>query len=425
MKELIARVLHGEIFKDSAWAVLGNGIGNALLLMAGILIARLLGKDVYGEYGFVKSTMFYIASFASLGLGVTTTKFIAAHIVDSPQYVKCVIKDSLFLTLCFSGSIALLLIVFAAPFARLVHEPSLRLAFQILAIIIVFRAITLTQIGLLAGFKKFKTVAINGLLSGLFMLCICVPLTYWLGLKGTLCALLLSQVFNAFINTRAILCVNKTLVNQEKKNFKLELFRFSLPVALQESSYFVSHWGAITLLTIFSSSGEVGLYTATAQWSAIIMMVPGLLNNVILSYLSGSVNNQVQHKHTIVSMLSINFFSTLIPFVLVYICAGLIASFYGPTFTGMPSLIRLLTFATIFECCSNVLKSELLARSRVWLLFSIRLIRDVLLISALYVFLLKTHGENGAASYSLCNVISSVLFFGTLLFSYFIINKNR
>lgn len=74
------RLLNSKLFKDSFWAVFGNGIGNALLLLSGILIARFLGKDLYGEYGVVKTTMFYVASFATFGLGFTSTKYIAQYV---------------------------------------------------------------------------------------------------------------------------------------------------------------------------------------------------------------------------------------------------------------------------------------------------------------------------------------------------------
>ena len=46
IKEVKNKVLSSQLFKDSFWAVFGNGFGNAMLLLAGILIARLLGKDI-------------------------------------------------------------------------------------------------------------------------------------------------------------------------------------------------------------------------------------------------------------------------------------------------------------------------------------------------------------------------------------------
>lgn len=424
--QIRTKLSQSRLAKDSFWAVFGNGIGNALLLVAGIIIARFLGKDVYGEYGFVKSTMFYMASFAAMGLGFTTTKYIAYHLQESPKYVKSILSDSLVITLSFSGFIALLLVCFAKPFAIMIKAPSLTIAFQALAAIIIFKAITTTQIGLLSGFKQFKIIAYNSVFSGLFLLISCVPLTYVWGLKGSLLALFLSQAFNAAINYVAIHRITKGLTNQIKHKFKSELIKFSLPIALQESSYIVSHWGAIMLLTFYSSLGEVGLYTATSQWNSIILMIPGLLHNVILSYLSSSINEKQQHKRTVTKMLSINLITTLIPFLFVYLLAGFIASFYGPTFSEMPRILRLLTFATIFECCSQVYKSELMAQSKVWALFSIRLLRDMILVGLLFVLLIKNNGNEGAFLYSICYVVSSVALFVLLLLAYvFLVKKNR
>ena len=53
--KVIGKLKNNKFFKDSFWAVFGNGMGYALLLLAGIIIARFLGKDLYWEYGFVKT----------------------------------------------------------------------------------------------------------------------------------------------------------------------------------------------------------------------------------------------------------------------------------------------------------------------------------------------------------------------------------
>ena len=53
IKSTIHSIFKSNFFKDSSWAVFGNGIGYGLMLLSGIIIARMLGKDLYGEYGFV------------------------------------------------------------------------------------------------------------------------------------------------------------------------------------------------------------------------------------------------------------------------------------------------------------------------------------------------------------------------------------
>ena len=411
IENLKVTLLNSKLFKDSFWAVFGNGIGNALMLLAGILIARFLGKDLYGEYGVVKTTMFYIASFATFGLGFTSTKYIAQYMNGKKEYIKCIVRDSLVITFTFSCLIALILIVFSASLANYVNEPGLKIAFQALAIVVVFKAITTTQIGILAGLKDFKISARNSFLSGIFMLVLCVPLTFFGGLKGSLLALLSSQAFNALLNYCTIRKMTKSLTEQKNKGFKKELILFSFPVALQESSFTVCHWTAVMLLTKYASVGELGLYSAGAQWNSIVLMIPSLLSNVVLSYLSGSVNDEKQHDKTVNRMLLINFATTMIPFVGVYVFANFIASFYGSSFIGLPELMRVMVFTTILESCTSVFKSELMAQGKTWLLFTLRFIRDFVFVSIVYYILAIHATNNGAISYAWCSVVVSLGFF--------------
>lgn len=424
-KTLSYSIKNNKFFKDSFWAVFGNGLGNGFLLLAGILIARFLGKELYGEYGVVKTTMFYIASFATLGLGVTSTKYIATLLNSKPIHVKNVIHDAMTITVIFSSIIAIIIFIIAPFIANLLNEEQLVLALRALSVVIIFKAITTTQIGVLAGFKEFKTIALNSLSSGLLMLVICVPLTYLWGLKGALLSLLFSQIFNSIVNYMGIKRKSRSFSFVEKVSYKKELAYFSFPVALQESSFAICNWAAIMLLTKLSSMGEVGLYTASAQWNSIITMIPGLLINVILSYLSSSINNSIKHKKTLKLMLRINFFTTIIPFVIVYFLADFIASFYGKSFEGMPSVLRILTFSTILEACASVYKSELLALGKTWLLFSVRLFRDMILVIGVYILLTFSNGVDGAIMYSWAVVVMSALFFLVLLVSYNIICKRN
>ncbi|MEE0621409.1 MAG: oligosaccharide flippase family protein [Prevotella sp.] len=417
-------LLNSKLFRDSFWAVFGNGIGNALMLFSGIIIARLLGKELYGEYGIVKTTMFYIASFATLGLGVTSTKYIASLISENSIHVGNIIRDSISITLIFSGLIAFILFISASSLADFLNESSLVIAFKALAIVIIFKAITTTQIGILAGFKNFKTIAINSLLSGFVMLLLCIPLTYKFGLKGSLATLLISQIFNSLINFFSIRKKSKDIPLIKNVSYKKELICFSFPVALQESSFTICNWAAIMMLTKISSIGEVGLYTASAQWNSIITMIPGLLINVVLSYLSGSVNQKHLHEKNLKLMLCVNFITTIIPFIIVYFLANFIASFYGDSFSEMPSVLRVLTFSTILEACASVYKSELLALGKTWLLFSIRFVRDFVLVVSVFVLLNYTDGKNGAIMYSWAVVIMSVIFLLTLFIVYKF-EKNR
>ena len=117
ISKLKQKVIHSKFIQDSSWAIFGNGFGYALLLLAGIIIARLLGKDLYGEYGFIKTTMFQFAAFSTLGLGYTSTKFVAEYRAKDPTKIRGIIASSINITIIVSCIIALALFIFAHPFS--------------------------------------------------------------------------------------------------------------------------------------------------------------------------------------------------------------------------------------------------------------------------------------------------------------------
>ena len=238
----------------------------------------------------------------------------------------------------------------------------------------------------------------------------CIPLTYFHGLVGALGALLSSQAINCILNQISLNKILSRLNNQVNISRKKELLLFSIPIALQESTYTISNWGGSLLLVKFSSVGELGIFSAASQWNAIITFVPGLLYNVVLSYLSSNADNKSAHDNTIKKMLSINLVCTLIPFVAVYIFAGWITSFYGETFDGMKDVLRVYTLCTVFNCCGNVFSSEFIVRHRNWLLMTIRVSRDALLLISAAIILNICHGENGAMVYASIITVLSALY---------------
>ena len=149
--------------------------------------------------------------------------------------------------------------------------------------------------------------------------------------------------------------------------------------------------------------------------------MPSLLQNVVLSYLSGAVGDKIANMNMFRRMLQVNFVCAIIPFSVVTLASSLITTFYGETFVDMQSALVILIFATIPATLSNVYVANLLANSKNWTLFALRVSRDAITIVSLYFILLDSKGENAAYSYALLNVIVSILFLGGL----FIISKYK
>ena len=76
--------------KGVFWSVLGSVLSRVLLFITWIIMARILGKELYGEYGLIRNTILMFATFAGFGMGITGMKFIAENYEnDRNNFLKC------------------------------------------------------------------------------------------------------------------------------------------------------------------------------------------------------------------------------------------------------------------------------------------------------------------------------------------------
>jgi len=371
---------------------------NALSLIAGIVVARFLGKDVFGEYGMIKTTLIEIAVFSTFGLGYTITRYIAQYKEEHADKIHQLVRFSTFITFIISGSIAILVLVFANQLAMFLKAPQLATMLRISSIAIVFNAITTTQIGQLAGFAAFKTIAINKSISGIVIFILSVILTYFYALEGAVIALTISLFFNAVINYVSVNRILQKYNNKKHIDNKLnkEILKFSLPIALQESSYAVTYWFIAFLIVRLSNYGELGIYNAAAQWGSIISYIPSVLGNVMLSYFSESVKEKERNGKIVNRMLLLSVASTLIPFLFVLIFMPFITSLYGATFIAMNTVLSIVMFTAVIQSIISVYTKEFIAHGENWFLFLSRIIRDILILVIAITFI-KVFTERGTA----------------------------
>ena len=357
-----------------------------------------------------------MASFAALGLGFTSTKYVAQYISEDKSQVNSIIKSAIIIAFVSSSTMAIALMLVAGGLSEFLGEPQLAGPFRYLALIIVLKALSTAGIGILSGFGLFKDIGKCNVVSGLVMLVAAFPLTYLGGLNGALLSLTVSQMILMLQVYYYIHREIKHLPQQKSCKKTRELLLFSVPVALQESSYTICNWGAIMLLSKYSSIGEVGIYTIAAQWNSIVLFIPSALSNVVLSHLSNTRRNMEKHNKTMKTMMLVNLACTFFPFLIVCLFSGSIASLYGESFVGLPKVLQLFVFSAIISSCTNVLNSELLSIGKNWLLFALRFGRDIIILGLVYAFLSICGGMNGAYAYVLIYIVMMLLYFIALIF---------
>ena len=184
---------------------MGSAIGKGLALLAGIVVARLLGSEAYGEYGTIRNTLLMIAIFSTMGLGYSATKFIAeSRATGNHSRIVATHRIATIITKIVSGFIAILLVIVAKDVAIWIDAPHLAGALRLSAIAIVFNAINTTQAGELAGFSAYKALAKNNAIAGIVTFFTSIILTYYQGFNGAIIALILSLFVNVVLNNRSI-----------------------------------------------------------------------------------------------------------------------------------------------------------------------------------------------------------------------------
>ena len=378
------RLQNSPLLKDSFWALLGSVVGKGLSLLAGMMVARFLGQEIYGEYGLIKSTLLYVSVFSTLGLGYTGTRYIAKAYTERKDEIRHIIRVIYRVTFASSVLMALVLFIFAQQVANVIKAPDMTFALRMTAVIIVINAVNTSQIGIMSGLKMFKRIAINNTQAGVVTFLTSAIFTYFWGLNGSLSSLFVSMLFNAWINYVSIRNNCDSFEDRRDSVYSTrEIVNFSIPIALQESLYSVVTWLGSYMIIYYAGYGELGINSAALQWSSVVLFIPGVLKNVTLSYFSSSDNSTLLRN----KMILVNFLATFIPCVFIAAFSTIINDFYGPSFTNLNIVLVISCSCSIFSSISSVIIYELISLGKNWSVFIFRLSRDMSVLCLSWFFL--------------------------------------
>jgi O-antigen/teichoic acid export membrane protein len=383
-----------KLLIDSFWSVLGNVIGYSLLFIAGVIVARILGKNLYGEYGMLKSIFTSIGMFSTFGLSYTGTKYVAELKGVSLSKTGNFIKKSAIITFVLSLLCSMLLFYYSQEIAtKWLESTSISFYLKTFSLLIMLYAFTYLLLALIAGLGEFKALAKINSITGLFSFVLTTLFTIKWSLKGAMVALLLSQVINCLLSLKVIIkkigykSLFQKKINSDLISFK-EILSFSLPIALQETIYTFSTWFINLFILWYGSYGDIGLYSAAIQWNSIILFVPGILRNVILTHLTES-NSSSSFNRIFKNVSLLSFVVTFIPCVVIFALSGIIEKSYGPTFAGLDYLISIACISAIFMSIRNVYAQVFMAKGLNWQMFFIRLFGDLSVLLVAFILMNK------------------------------------
>lgn len=366
-----------RLAKGAFWSLAGAIISRSLALLSSIIVARILGKEGFGELGIIQSTIGMFGVFAGFGLGLTATKHVAEFKNKDPERTGRIIGLSNVSAIISGGVMALILIIIAPWLAsKTLAAPHLAEYLQIGAGLLFLSAVTGAQTGALSGFEAFKTIAKVNFWSGITNFPLIVFGVYMGGLKGAVWGLVAGMAVNWLLNKIALKDeTERANIKINFKEFRQELkvlWNFSLPAFLSGIMVSPVNWICNAML-VNQPNGyvEMGIFNAANQWFTALLFIPGILGSALLPILSEQMglNNRPLSKKALTLSIKLNGASVL-PLVMVgCLISPFIMQLYGETFSeAWPTLVIVLLTAGLLSIQTPV-GNIIAASGRMWLGF--------------------------------------------------------
>lgn len=411
------------------WSVAGTVILRLLNLFAFIFIARLLGREVYGEFGMIRSTINMFVVFGSMGMGLTATKYVAVLRRTDPNHAGRVIALCLIISIIFTliiSSIGYLYSPYVA--SHILKAPHITIELRIAMAVILVSAIIGTLNGILSGFEAFKSIAKINIWTGIFSFPLLVGSIFLAGMRGAVIAMCLNALGSCFLYAKEIRSQVDRFnikIRWNKVHKELHILRkFSLPALLSGIMVSPVLWLCNAMLVNQPGGyGQMGIFDAANQWLMIVIFLPGIVSQISLPMLSNFLSEKKRTEY-------IKFLKYSIA-----ICCGIVLSIslpiltlskfimkaYGPGFAHGHWILVILVVVGILISLNNVIGQSLASNERMWIGFMLNGLWALVILLCSYIFVEWGLGAMGLAwAYLVAYVVHSI---GIGIYTYRLVNR--
>jgi O-antigen/teichoic acid export membrane protein len=381
-----------RLAKGTYWSLLGTVATRIFTMITAIIVARLLGKENYGAYGMVQSTLGMFGLFAGFALGSTTTKYIAELREGNPEKAGGILSLTKMLSIISSSTIGLILIFLASWIARItLKREDLSPIIITGAFLMFISTLNNVQSGALAGFEAFKSTAKINFIQGIATPLISIPLVYYYGIQGAIISLIFVSAIGYWLCNIALKreCerygINVLPFNLRSISEWPILWKYSIP-ALMSGLFFIPVTWITNAILVNQTNGyaELGLFNAANQWRQFIIFIPQILTSVMIPIFSETYSRTDRKDFADVYVLNLRltWLIALPAATIVIALRNPLAALFGSQYSGMMPLIIILMATTFLNVVNNVAGAALAGSGKMWVSTLFNLCWAVVLVSA-------------------------------------------
>ncbi|MFC1704639.1 glycosyltransferase [Candidatus Omnitrophota bacterium] len=356
MSKIFVQANIKKVAQGAGVSFFGSFFGASIYGLTHLVIARLLGAELFGVFS-LGFAIFGIAEILSrLGLHEGAVRYIALHLGEGDyRRAKGVVIESILFSFCAGIVIGSILFFTSGLIAeRMFHNAQIARVIKVFSLGVPFGAALIVALYVTRGYQKIKYfVGIRNIFNPLANLFL-IALFYIVGMRlyGAIAAWILSTILSLVFTIH--------LINRELKRSKAgkpqfetaKLIRFSLPLSLSDFLFFLIMWTDALMLGYFMTETEVGIYRAAVQIAFILTIFLRSFVTIFAPIISDLYNRKIKDQLESLLKITTKWISFLtLPFsIIVVFAADEVMGLFGESFVRGSHVLILLVIAQAIRC---------------------------------------------------------------------------
>jgi O-antigen/teichoic acid export membrane protein len=414
----IPRSASERLLRGVGWSAAGCIIGQSASFAGSVVAARCLGKEGFGQFALVQTTVAAFSTLASLGLGTTTLKFVSEYRTSNPQKAGIILGLSS-LAAFVAAALFSAALVLCAPWLAVgrASAPILTAAMRLSALYMFFTTVNGYQMGALSGLEAFRGIACINVAYGLATLVLTWAASRWFGLCGATLAQGLSAALLWLLYHYALKaeCRLRNIVVTYCGVWKERpaLYRFSVPSTTACLIASLAVWWSNAALARASGYAQLAVFSAVNNMRLIVLFVPLIIGRVTTPLLNNmlAAGDLWGYRKTFCGSVALSGSTGILAATVLALAGRYFLHLFGKEFTGSSALILLLLSAATLEVIASSLYQAVFAGSSLWRQVVINAVWTVVLVATLQLTVSR-HGVSALAFSYLAAWGSSVILYG-------------
>lgn len=386
------------------WSFVATIASQFFGVLTSVAVARTLGIQAFGEYGAIQSTIGMLGVFAGLGLGMTSSRYVARDKLTSPGAATDLLASMLLLGVVSAVLTGAAVIIFGSRIAtEVLNSPNAVNSVRWSALLLVVNAVQGIHVGALSGLEDFTSISWITTARGAMQVVAVPSGALFGGVEGATMGLVGAGAVSLILSDRTLRKAG-SLFNISVYYFTCKiqwrtLMVFSLPavicnVVLSPATWIVNVW----LLAQPGGKAELGALSAASFWRNAIVLLPNVVGQVMVPMTASmeKVGDEaifgLMRRAVVLNAL------TAVPAALVLgIFSRPIMSFYGPQFSDRGPVLAITGVAAILVAVQSPFGNVLTGTGRMWLGALMNAVTGVTFAAMSYLLLSGGMGADGVA----------------------------